>query len=112
MHDFDPLAPAAQEDPQALYADLRARCPVAHSEQFGGFWALTKYADIVHAARDTDTFINRLGTVIPGPPRPQRSQGVPLQADPPEHAAYRNLLRPYFSTASLALLEPRIRAMA
>jgi cytochrome P450 len=110
-HDFDPLDAEAQRDPQAVYADLRARCPVAHSEQFGGFWALTKYADIMRAARETETFISAPGTVIPRNPRPQ-FPAIPLQADPPEHTIYRNLLRPYFSATRMAVLEPQIRAMA
>jgi cytochrome P450 len=26
--------------------ELRARCPVAHSDAYGGFWTVTRWADI------------------------------------------------------------------
>ena len=45
-HDFDPTAPECVRDPHAMYRDLRARCPVAHSDAYGGFWTVSRWADI------------------------------------------------------------------
>ena len=44
-HDFDPLAPETFDSAQAEYRALREACPVAHSDAWGGFWALMKHAD-------------------------------------------------------------------
>ncbi len=38
--DFDPLAPEDFDSPHVDYARLRRECPVAHSDAWGGFWAL------------------------------------------------------------------------
>jgi hypothetical protein len=56
--DWDPLEPSAAADPLGAYADLRERCPVAHSDRWGGFWALMRHEDVVAAALDTETFIS------------------------------------------------------
>ena len=50
--DYDHLKMAAMDDPVAYLAGLRSQCPVGHSNQHGGFYILTKYADCVAAARD------------------------------------------------------------
>ena len=46
MHDFDPLQPETFDSANADYARLRDQCPVAHSDAWGGFWALMKHADV------------------------------------------------------------------
>ena len=34
---FDPLVGNTVRDPHELYKAMRAQCPVAHSDRFGGF---------------------------------------------------------------------------
>jgi cytochrome P450 len=53
---FDHWDPELAEDPHPVYRALRDECPVGHSEQYGGFWVLSRYADIDAAARDPKTF--------------------------------------------------------
>ena len=36
--DFDHTDPAWVADPYPIWADLRRRCPVAHSDRYGGTW--------------------------------------------------------------------------
>jgi hypothetical protein len=36
--DYDIFDPAYFTDPGPIWADLRQRCPVAHSERWGGSW--------------------------------------------------------------------------
>ena len=36
--DFDHTDPGWAADPYPIWADLRQRCPVAHSERYGGTW--------------------------------------------------------------------------
>jgi len=106
-HDFDPLAPETFDSPLADYARLRAECPVAHSDAWGGFWALLKHADVVAAASDADTFITSQQNVVPKVAFTGRRP--PLHLDPPEHTPYRRALSPLFSTRKIEPLTPVIR---
>lgn len=105
--DFDPLAPETFDSPYPIYADLRARCPVAHTEAWGGFWALTKYDDVRNAASSFDTFITSVQNVVPKVAFTGRRP--PLHLDPPEHTPYRKALDPLLTKAKAEALEPTIR---
>ena len=48
--DFDPLLPEDFDSAHADYARLRSSCPVAHTDAWGGFWALMRYDDVKRAA--------------------------------------------------------------
>ena len=48
--DFDALAPETFDSANAVFTDLRQRCPVAHTDAWGGFWALLRYEDVKAAA--------------------------------------------------------------
>lgn len=100
--DWDPIGEEAVRDPMAAQAELRSRCPVAWTDQLGGFWALTRYDDIAWATRNADTFINS-GSPVLGVPRP------PLEVDKPVHTAYRRAMQPYFGERRMEKLQPRIR---
>ena len=109
--DWDPLAPEALSDPAATYAELRERCPVAHSDRWGGFWTLTRYDDVIGVAADHQTFTTAVQNLVPASPRsgvPRR----PLQVDPPEHAQFRRAMNPYFEPERVAVLEPTLRKVA
>jgi len=109
--DWDPLDPETFRDAPATYADLRQRCPVAHTDRWGGFWALMKYEAIVTVASDSDGFITSVQNLVPASPRsgvPRR----PLQVDPPEHAHFRRAMNPYFEEGRVAHLDPVLRQVA
>jgi cytochrome P450 len=105
--DFDPLAPETFDSPYEEYRRLRGSCPVAHSDAWGGFWALTKHDDVVAAASDYRTFITSVQNVVPKVAFTGRRP--PLHLDPPEHTPYRRALAPLLSERRVALLEPVIR---
>ncbi|MEH3108173.1 MAG: cytochrome P450 [Sphingomonas fennica] len=105
--DFDALAPETFDSPNALYADLRARCPVAHSDSWGGFWALMRYDDVARAAADSATFITSVQNVIPKVAFTGRRP--PLHLDPPDHTPYRRALNPLLSERRVAHLEATTR---
>ncbi len=109
--DWDPTDPGTRDDPHATYARLRRECPVAHSTKWGGFWTLTRYADVISASRDAGSFTATKQTVIPASPRKGLPR-LPLQADPPEHDVYRKALNPYFKDAQIRRLKPRLRQLA
>jgi cytochrome P450 len=105
--DFDPLQPETFDSPQDEYRRLRKECPVAHSDAWGGFWALMKHADVVEAATDSDTFITSKQNVVPKVAFTGRRP--PLHLDPPEHTPYRKALNPLLSERRIKQFEPKIR---
>ena len=107
---FRPLDPEVVRDPHATFAKLRASCPVAHSDELGGFWLLTRYEDVVRVATDTSTFISGVQNVIPK--LPDTGKRGPLHLDPPEHTVYRRALNPAFAPQRVAACEGRIREVA
>lgn len=107
---FDPLDGPTVADPHATYARLRTSCPVARGERWGGFWALTTYADVVAASTAPRVFSSESGVVIPI--NPLAGRRLPMHFDPPEHTAYRRMLNPAFHAARAAALEPAVRGIA
>lgn len=84
-----------------INADLRSRCPVAHSGAYGGFWLVSRYQDVAEIALNDAVFSSyqengpygRTGVTIPSAEMRQ----VPTEMDPPEFFAYRKILNPFFS---------------
>jgi cytochrome P450 len=76
--DWDPSA----ADPLMEQARMRRECPVAWTSRLGaGAWAITKYDEVVAAARDTSTFSS-------GQPRPRRIRRAGrLPSRPPSQPA-------------------------
>lgn len=90
MQDYDPLAHETFETPHRVFAALRATCPVAHSDAFGGFWMLTRHADVKRVLDDPIEFTTRVRNVVPGASATGRRP--PLHLDPPEHTPYRRAI--------------------
>ena len=105
--DFRVQPGESSEQSHATYSELRGRCPVAHSDSLGGFWALTRYDDVARAAADYALFTTTVQNVVPKVAFTGRRP--PLHLDPPEQTLYRAALNPLLTTAKLALLKPRIR---
>lgn len=105
--DWDPISAESIADPVAEHRRMRHGCPVVHSEQFGGFWALFRHNDIVGAARDTGTFVS--APTFSWPKLDIGVPWVPLQADPPHHQVYRKIITPFFRGSRLAEFEPILR---
>ena len=104
---FDHHSPEFAADPWPQLADLRAHCPVARSDAYGGFWVLTRYDDIKRVALDDETFSSAQGIVIPTKQNSgQRS--IPIESDPPIFHEYRRVMQPLFAPAAIDRLEPAI----
>jgi cytochrome P450 len=104
--DYDPLAPEDFDTPHRVFAELRARCPVAHSDAFGGFWMLTRHADIRRVLADPLEFTTRIRNVVPGASATGRRP--PLHLDPPEHTPYRRAIDRALGPARIAAIAPVI----
>lgn len=108
--DFDPSQPETFDSAWAQFADLRARCPVAHTDELGAFWALTRYDDVKRAASESATFVTSKQNVIPKVAFTGRRP--PLHLDPPEHTPYRRVLNPLLSLTRAEKFAPIARGYA
>jgi cytochrome P450 len=111
--DFSHLVPEWAADPYPIQDDLRQRCPVAHTDRFGGGWLPTRYEDVAAIARDYERFSSR--SVIASnyrPPKDLAPMGIapPISSDPPFHRDARKLLLPAFTRTAVAKHEEPTRA--
>ena len=114
--DFDHTDPQWVSDPFPIWDELRATCPVAHTDRFGGAWLPVSHADVAAVAYDTEHFTSR--SVIVSELRPGEGDlpapiGIapPITSDPPFHALARRLLLPAFGPKRIDALEPYTRAL-
>ena len=110
--DFSHVEPEWAADPYPIQDDLRQRCPIAHTERFGGAWLPTRYEDVAAIAYDTDHFSSR--SIILSNFRPPRELAPiggspPISSDPPFHRHARKLLLPAFTKAAVAKQEAGTR---
>jgi hypothetical protein len=106
-NDFDIFDAGFLTDPFPVYEELRDRCPVAHTERWGGQWMPVNYADMVAVTSDTDHFSSvQPGVVGPKPGEATMLTTPPITSDPPEHAPARRLLLPSFAPRVIDKLTP------
>jgi len=110
--DFSHVEPEWAADPYPIQDDLRQRCPIAHTDRFGGAWLPTRYEDVSAIAYDTDHFSSR--SIILSNFRPPRELAPiggspPISSDPPFHHHARKLLLPAFTKAAVAKQEAGTR---
>lgn len=110
LNEYDPTLAETFDSVHAAFADLRSRCPVAHSTQFDGFWALARYEDIVNVLRDSDRYITSVRNVVPGSSTTGRRP--PLHLNPPEHTPYRRAIDRALSAGRVASLLPATQRIA
>ncbi len=98
--DFDHLSPEHARRHVEIYRELREQHPVAWTDAYGGFWVVSRYADVAAIARDDESFSSAHdngGINIPTAP----ARNVPLELDPPEFLPYRTMLNPPFAPAAI-----------
>ena len=57
--DFDHTDPQWVENPYPIWEDLQQRCPVAHTNRYGGAWFPTTHELVSAVANDTEHFTSR-----------------------------------------------------
>jgi cytochrome P450 len=105
--------------PFAQYRWLRENAPVFwHEEKDGGkgFWAVTRYADVWSVDRDFQNYSSE-PTIMISDPAAEAAQSfggykMMLMMDPPQHTAYRKLIRNEFTQPASADRAPRMNALA
>ncbi len=108
--DWDHHHPDWVEDPYPIWEQLRASCPVAHTDRFNeGVWLPLHYDDVAEIAHDTDTFSNGHDGMTAGGTSP-RDPMPPISSDPPDHAEIRRAILPFFAPKRTESWAPEIEA--
>jgi cytochrome P450 len=105
---YNPFSWDVQHNPYPTYQRLRDEAPVYHNPDLG-FWALSRYDDVLAAHLDHATFISSKGVTLEG-----AELGSPLLIlkDSPEHEWHRRVVSRVFTPRSVGGLEPFIRSVA
>jgi cytochrome P450 len=109
--EFDPFSDEYFNDPTEVYRRLRDEAPVYFNERYG-FYALSRFDDVVLAHRDWRAFSSTHGVDLSSlskDPALIKSLGMIIMMDPPEHDRYRALVSRVFTPRAVAALEPMIR---
>jgi cytochrome P450 len=110
VNEYDPTQPETFDSTHEEFTRLRAQCPVAHSNAFEGFWAVTRYDDVLHILMDPQMYITSVRNVVPGSSTTGRRP--PLHLNPPEHTPYRRAIDRALSGARVTAIEPATRRIA
>lgn len=107
---YDPYDYAIDADPHPVWRRLRDQAPLYHNPDYD-FFALSRFADVLEASVDWQTYSSARGTVL------ELVDKVPEPApmifrDPPEHTRLRKLVSRAFSPRRIAELEKQVREIA
>src|SRR4051812_13846434 len=109
--EFDPFSDDYFNDPTEIYRRLRDEAPVYNSSRYG-FYALSRFADVLAAHRDWETFSSAHGidlSTLTKDPDEIMTYRMIIMMDPPEHDRLRALVCRVFTPRRVEALEPMIR---
>jgi cholest-4-en-3-one 26-monooxygenase len=101
--------------PHEYFDFLRSEHPVAwvdHLEPDGpGFWALTRWDDVMAVERDPETFSSYAGGAFIGPVD-EGTRLMMINQDPPRHTRLRKLVSRMFTPRHIRSIEDKVRSAA
>ncbi|MCS5605886.1 MAG: cytochrome P450, partial [Alphaproteobacteria bacterium] len=118
--DYDIFDEDYVRDPGPVWEELRTKCPIAHTERWGGSWMPTKYADLQAFARMVPVLSSKNVLVVSqkreeiefDPVLAEYGAAVPpITSDPPEHVPMRRLLLPLFTPKATEAHRPFTEAL-
>lgn len=106
----------AEREPWDMFDRLQREAPVHfHPEPDGpGFWAVTRYDDVLAVLRDPSTFSSEVGgaaTIGDLPADVLEARRNFLEFDPPKHGRYRRLISTSFTPGAVLRYEEWLRAL-
>jgi hypothetical protein len=123
--DVDFGDPATYRDgvPHRLFAHLRRTRPVAWVSEppaagfpgGPGYWAITRYADVVHVCRNAQLFSSQRGSIELRDQNPQdlaALQQMMINVDPPQHSKLRSIISRAFTPKTVAALGDLVNTRA
>ncbi|MGI4815037.1 MAG: cytochrome P450 [Janthinobacterium lividum] len=118
LEDLDPSLPDRfqKQTHFAMFDRMRREAPVHYTKEseYGAYWSVTKYKDIIDIEIDHQTFssdVKNGGMLIKDLPMNMRRTSF-INADPPLHDHQRRVVSPIVAPANLGRLEHVIRAEA
>src|SRR5260370_3632637 len=104
--EFDPFSEEFFNDPTDVYRRLRDEAPVYYSERYG-FYALSRFADVLAAHRDWEAFSSAHGIelfLLSMDPEVFRSYRKIIMMDTQEHHRFWLLVRHIFTHPAVSAL--------
>jgi cytochrome P450 len=101
--------------PHRTFQRLRDHDPVSWwtEDDGSGFWALTRYDDIVAASHDSKAFSSSRGIRLEEMSEEElQARRSLMELDPPEHTTYRRIVQPPFTHREVSAAEAGIRLLA
>jgi cytochrome P450 len=126
QHHTDPHADISDPDvyvhgvPHNAFRRLRDEDPVSRWDEAdgpdaegSGFWAVTRYADILEVSRQPQVFSSAKGIRIEDmQPDELEARKTMMEIDPPQHTEYRRMVQPPFSLREVLSYEEALRLIA
>lgn len=114
--DFDHHGAQHSADRVDSYRRLREQAPVVWTDAHGGYYVITDYDGVFHAARHPEIYSSArssvggegLATTIPKAPVHLH---IPVELDPPEHREYRKLLNPVLTPSAVEAMRARVEEL-
>jgi cytochrome P450 len=110
--DFDILDPGYTENPGPIWRDMRERCPMSHTERWGGAWMAMGYDDVQTLIRRVPELSNRQPTITAIEDGKDlladynSDMFPPITKDPPDSIPLRRLLLPFFTPKAVEAHRP------
>jgi cytochrome P450 len=107
---YDPYDFEIDADPHPIWRRMRDEAPLYRNDKFG-FWALSRYGDVVAGFADWRTYSSARGTLLElMREKMQFPSGMFIFEDPPIHGAHRALVARMFTPRRIAQIQPHVRA--
>jgi cytochrome P450 len=113
--DFDIHDPTYTARTTDAEAELRAICPVAWSNQHGGYWTISGHSVVANGLRDRNRFSARKYTDENGKvcggitiPTVEGYRALPNESDPPKWDIYRKAISRHLTPSAVDSLRPAI----
>lgn len=104
---YGPYGYTIDANPYPLFKRMRDEAPLYRNEKYG-FWALSRFEDVLTASKDHATYSSARGTVLEMIDKLPDAKPM-IFHDRPEHGNLRGLMSRAFSPSRIAALEPMIR---
>lgn len=106
---WDPYNPRYFRDPYPVFRRLREEAPLYHNEEHG-FYALSRYAEVERALKDTASLSSARGTILEIiKANAELPEAVFIFQDPPVHTAFRGLIQRAMTPKRMNALEGLVR---
>lgn len=106
---FDHHSAHHRDGVEALWRQLRETPGLPHSQRYGGFYVVTRHADLRKIAAQYQVFSSAQGVALPDE---HRTRHIPEEVDPPLQREYRRLLDPFLTAEAVARHESIAQSLA